>query len=420
MTNSSLVTTADAASPEISGARLGWFDGWLRGQVARSLQPLRHGRLEIADPTGLLAFGEGDEVARIDVANPRFHRRVSLGGSIGAAESYLDGDWSSPDLVGVVRLLLRNLETLGTLNGGLASLLRTAAVWGHRLAKNTKWGSRRNIAAHYDLGNDFFRLFLDSTLMYSSAIFADETTSLEQASVAKLDRICERLELGPGDHVVEIGTGWGGFALHAAGEYGCRVTTTTISAEQYDLARQRVADAGLEGRVTVLKQDYRDLRGMYDKLVSIEMIEAVGREYLETYFATCERLLRPGGRMLVQAITMPEQRFDVYARSVDFIQKYVFPGGFLPSVETMQRAVGRATSLRLLELADFGHDYARTLREWRVRFEERESDVRLLGFDDRFVRLWTYYLCYCEAAFLERAVGVAQFCWAKSSAGHAG
>ena len=250
-------------------------------------------------------------------------------------------------------------------------------------------------------------------MMYSSALFPSEQTSLENASIEKVDRVCRTLQLKPTDHVMEIGTGWGTFAIHAASRYGCRVTTTTISEEQHRMATQRIADLGLSDNITVLKQDYRDLKGQFDKLVSIEVIEAVGKQYLPEYFAICDRLLKDDGAMVIQAITMPEQRYARYQNSVDFIQKYIFPGGFLPSISAMQSCVAMNSSLRMLGLHDFGLHYARTLRLWNERFHERLDDVRAQGFNERFIRMWRYYLCYCEAAFLERAIGVVQVLWAK-------
>jgi len=297
---------------------------------------------------------------------------------------------------------------------------RLAAIrhrWGHFRNRNSKSGSRRNIHAHYDLGNEFFSLFLDPTMMYSSAIFPNQQSSLEEGSLEKVDRVCRQLQLQPDEHVVEIGTGWGTFAIHAARNYGCRVTSTTISDEQFRMATDRVREAGLEDRVTLLKQDYRDLEGKYDKLVSIEMIEAVGRKFLDEYFRKCCSLLKEDGAMMIQAITLPEQRYEGYEDSVDFIQKYIFPGGFLPSIRLMQDCVAKQTDLRMLALDDFGVHYARTLRFWNQAFHERLAEVRELGFDDRFIRMWRYYLCYCEAAFLERATGLVQVLWGRPQCG---
>ena len=347
------------------------------------------------------------------IHSDRFYHRLACGGSLGFAESYLQGEWDSDDLPTLFRIFCRNLTAMAVLNRGSAVLAKTASLARHCLARNTRRGSRRNIETHYDLGNDFFRLFLDPTMMYSSAVFEHPGMSLAEAQYARLERICHRLALQPSDHLIEIGTGWGGFALHAATHYGCRVTTTTISRNQYEFAVRRVAEAGLDHRVNVLCEDYRDLEGHFDKLVSIEMIEAVGHRFLDEYFRRCAHLLKPGGRMLLQAITMPEQRYERYLKSVDFIQRYIFPGGCLPSIGAMQKAVSCTSQLRLLALEDFAADYARTLREWRRRFLSRLDEVRAQGYSERFIRMWDYYLCYCEGAFDERAVGVVHATWGR-------
>jgi cyclopropane-fatty-acyl-phospholipid synthase len=392
--------------------------GWLARRVLAALAPLQHGELELTLPDGeTCRFGapaeDGLRAAAV-VTDERFFRELAFGGSLGAAEAYLCGYWTCDSLVDLLRIFGRNLDGLGGGDRGPARWATWAASLTHRLARNTRLGSRRNIAAHYDLSNEFFQLFLDPTLFYSSALFESDDQSLEAASIAKADRLCRQLQLQPGDHLLEIGTGWGGFALHAVREYGCRVTTTTISKRQFELARRRFGEAGVEDRVTLLATDYRDLTGQYDHVVSIEMIEAVGHAYLSTYFQACDRLLKPGGRLAIQAITMPEQRYEAYRRSVDFIQKYVFPGGHLPSVAAMQQAVAQQTRLRLVDAVQFPDSYARTLRAWRRAFLGRLDDVRRLRFDERFTRLWDFYLCYCEAAFLERTVSVGQFVWERT------
>jgi cyclopropane-fatty-acyl-phospholipid synthase len=347
------------------------------------------------------------------VHNPRFYRRTVFGGALGFAESYLQGEWSTDDLTAVLQFFAGNMSQSKRADGTLSRFGRWVARMGHQFAKNTKLGSRKNISAHYDLGNDFFQTFLDDTMMYSSGIFADENVTLHAASVEKLDRICRKLDLQSTDHVIEIGTGWGGFALHAASQYGCRVTTTTISREQYEMATKRVQEAGLEDRITVLMEDYRDLTGQYDKLVSIEMIEAVGHEFLDGYFEKCSQLLKPNGMLAIQAITIPHQRYDSYIKSVDFIQKYIFPGGCLPSVTRMNDVLGRRTDLQIAEIADFSEHYAKTLALWKKRFFQRLDEVQKLGYDERFLRLWEYYLSYCEAAFRDRLTGVVQLFAAK-------
>lgn len=394
----------------------GWIDRTARALALKTLSHIRHGQIVIQDPLGTFTFGEPstDQMGcTLQVHSLSLYRTLIRGGSLGAAEAYLEGQWSCDNLTALVRILCRNMSQLDSMEGGLARITGWFSRAGHWISRNTREGSRKNIAAHYDLSNSLFKLFLDPTMMYSSAVFEDESQSLESASIAKLDRICQSLNLRPTDHLVEIGTGWGGMALHAAKNYGCHVTTTTISKEQHALASQRIQEAGLQDRVTLLMTDYRDLTGQYDKLVSVEMIEAVGDEFLPTYFSACDRLLKPGGKMLIQAITMPDQRYATYLKSVDFIQKYIFPGGCLPSVGAMQSAVSKGTGLRLTGLFDFAESYAITLRNWRERFFQRINEVRELGFDDRFIRMWEYYLCYCEGAFRERAVGVSHLVWEK-------
>jgi cyclopropane-fatty-acyl-phospholipid synthase len=324
----------------------------------------------------------------------------------------MDACWSSDDLVALVRILVRNRDLLDGVENGLARFGGFALKSWHALRRNTRSGSRRNISTHYDLGNAFFRLFLDDSMMYSSAMFAPGD-DLEQASRRKLERICRKLDLRPEDHLLEIGTGWGGMALYAAENFGCRVTTTTISREQHALATERVAAAGLADRVTVLLQDYRDLQGEFDKLVSIEMVEAIGHQYLDTYFAKCASLLKPDGLALVQAITIEDHRYEQALHSVDFIKRHVFPGSFIPCASVLVGAAARAGRLRTVNLEDFGDSYAQTLSEWRRRFHSRQDEVRALGYDQRFVRLWDFYLCYCEGGFLERSISDIQLLLAR-------
>jgi len=299
-------------------------------------------------------------------------------------------------------------DALDGLEGGFARLSAPLRKIVHAFRRNSRAGARRNIAAHYDLGNEFFRLFLDDGMMYSAAMFASPADSLEQASERKLRRTCEKLDLGAGDHLLEIGTGWGGMALFAAREFGCRVTTATISERQHALATRRVREAGLDGRVTVLLCDYRDLRGRYDKLVSIEMVEAVGHQFLDGYFRRCAQLLAPGGLALVQAITIEDHRYARALASVDFIKRHVFPGSFIPCASVLVESAARAGCLRLLNLEDFGDSYALTLRHWRQRFMAHREQARALGLDERFLRLWEFYLCYCEGGFLEHAISDVQ------------
>ena len=392
-----------------------------RKLLFKQMAKLSYGRLHIIDESGEWQFGcsgDAEFECTMYVHDPRFYRRMLTGGSLAASEAFMDGDWSTDDLTRLLRLFIREMDLADDMDSGVVRLAGMVARGIHWLNANTRAGSKRNIAAHYDLGNDFFDLFLDDTMMYSSAVFESDDSTLHEASVAKLDRICRKLDLRPEHHVVEIGTGWGGFALHAAGQYGCRVTTTTISQEQYDRATQRVREAGLEDRVTLMMQDYRDLDGQYDRLVSIEMIEAVGHKYLPGFFGKCSELLKRDGMMAIQGITMSEQRYESYLKGCDFIQRYIFPGGCLPAVTAMGQAMAKHTDLRMLSLEDMAPHYGRTLKEWQTRFTQRLNTVRQLGYDEYFIRMWKYYLSYCEAAFAERAVGVCQLIAAKPACQH--
>jgi cyclopropane-fatty-acyl-phospholipid synthase len=397
-------------------ATAGRLDRLLRSRFMQALQHLRFGRLVLEDAEGRFAFGTAGaghlDVVTVRVLHPDFYHGITLRGSVGAAEAYMDGMWSCSDLTGLIRLLVRNRDTLDGLETGVARvggwLLR---AW-HSLNRNTRSGSRRNIAAHYDLGNEFFQLFLSPDLMYSSAVWKDGDT-LPDASTRKLELICSKLALSANDRVIEIGSGWGGFACHAAKHYGCHVTTITISREQFVHARSRVHSEGLSDKVTVLLRDYREMDGQFDKLVSIEMIEAVGAQYLDGYFQKVSNLLKPGGTALIQAITIEDHRYAQALRSVDFIKRYIFPGSFIPSINAMLAAKSRTTDLALVHLEDFGDSYARTLRAWRQRFMDRLPQVRALGFDDRFNRMWEFYLAYCEGGFLEASIGVAHLLMAK-------
>lgn len=416
---SAIVQPAGLIKRKVPGA----LDRFLRGRLLSQLRGITHGTVALDDALGNVKLGNAqlgsdDPKVEIVVADPRFYRALAAYGTVGAGEAYMDRLWYCDDLVGLVRLLLRNRSLLDGMEGGLARLGGMALRSWHALRRNTHAGSRRNIAAHYDLGNDFFKLFLSQDLMYSSAYWAKDD-DLESASMRKLDLICRKLRLQPSDHVVEIGTGWGGFAVHAAKHYGCRVTTTTISQEQYACAVERAAAAGLRDRVTVLMKDYRDLTGHYDKLVSIEMVEAIGAEYLETYFRKLGSLLKPEGFALLQAITIEDHRYAQALRSVDFIKRFVFPGSFIPSIASMLTAKTRACDLALVACEDFGNSYARTLEAWRIRFLARLPQVRAQGFDERFIRMWEFYLAYCEGGFRERSIGVSQLLLAKPGWRHA-
>lgn len=392
--------------------------GLLRRAVLRQLANLRHGLLLVHEGSEVLHFGtpQSSQRAEIRVNDPAVWGLVAGNGSIGAGEAYIHGYWSTPDLTAVVRIFVANLDVLDAMESGLARLGRPLIQGLHWLNRNTRQGSRRNIAAHYDLGNDLFEQFLDPTMMYSAAMFLRGDDSLQQAQLNKLQRICEKLALQPSDHLLEIGTGWGSMAIYAASQYGCRVTTTTLSREQYAYTERRIREQGLEDRVTLLLEDYRDLEGQYDKLVSIEMIEAVGHRFLPTYFEQCARLLKPEGLMLLQAITIRDQRYEQARQSVDFIQRYIFPGGALPSMHKMLEVISRHTDLNLHHMEDFGLHYARTLNLWRENLSQARQRLEQLGYDDYFYRLWEFYLCYCEGGFLERTIGTAQLLLAKPGA----
>ena len=403
-----------AVSGELSRSKTepSWIDRLARRMVLSRLARLQFGRIAISENGEKVEFGqltpEFPATAQLRVMSPKFYSDIAFGGSIGAGEAYIHGHWACNDLSELLRILIRNREVLEKIDSGLALLSAPLQKAFHALNRNTRKGSRKNIAAHYDLGNDFYELWLDPSMMYSCAYFDTPDTPLDIASAAKLDRICRKLNLGPDDSVIEIGTGWGGFAIHAAKHYGCHVTTTTISQQQHDFAKQAIRNAGLEDRITLLFRDYRDLEGRFDKLVSIEMIEAVGHEYHDSYFRKCCDLLKPDGQMLLQAITIADQRYDEYKTGVDFIKRYIFPGGCLTSVTDMTRTLTRHTDMRVIHLEDIGPHYATTLRHWHERFLDKIDDVRKLGYSDAFIRMWQFYLAYCESAFIERAIGDVQ------------
>ncbi len=400
--------------------KLSGFEQFARRAVRSRMQLIQNGQLVVCENRRHDAYGSlTDEMpltTLLTINDTRFYPQVAFGGVLGAAEAWMQGYWTCGELTDLVRILLRNRHVLTNLNAGAAVFARPLQGILHRMNRNTPTGSRRNIAAHYDLGNDFYALWLDRTMMYSSAIFERSDMSLEEASVAKLDRICRKLSLQPGDRVLEIGTGWGGFAIHAAKHYGCHVTSTTISERQFDYAQERVRLEGLGDRVRILDLDYRELEGQFDKLVSVEMIEAVGWEYQERFFRKCSDLLKADGQMLLQSITIADQNFDSYRSSVDFIRRYVFPGGCLTSVTSMLQFLTSATDLRVVHLEDIAPHYARTIGLWRERFEASLDSVRALGYPEEFVRMWQYYLCYCEGAFLERAIGNVQMHLVKPNA----
>ncbi len=388
------------------------LDHWAKQILFNRLKQLQHGSIELHEGSERVLFGHQPShsslapiTLRLDVIDSRFYGEVVFGGSIGAGEAYMQGYFSCDNLTHLIRLMVRNQALLDDIESGFAKLTAPMQSWLHRINKNTQQGSRRNISAHYDLGNDFFKLMLDPSMMYSSAIFETPEQTLAQASIAKLQRICEKLELKPSDHVLEIGTGWGGFVIYAAKNYGCKITSTTISQAQFNLANERINQAGLAQNIQVLLSDYRDLTGQYDKLVSIEMIEAVGHQFYDTYFAQCSHLLKQDGMMLLQAITITDQRYAAAIKSVDFIQRYIFPGSCIPSVTAMLNSITKATDMRLFDLQDIGPHYATTLAKWRDNFLMNIAQVRQLGYPETFIRMWEFYLCYCEGGFAERALG---------------
>ncbi|MCA6061600.1 class I SAM-dependent methyltransferase [Thalassolituus sp. ST750PaO-4] len=396
--------------------KMHWLDRLCRNALLNTLENLHTGciRLQEGDQQHIFGNPAATEFsAAIEILDAEAYRNIALNGSVGAGESYMTGDWTSENLPMLIRVLARNKDVVDSIDGGLASFGKLLLKGFHYLNRNTEKGSRRNIAAHYDLGNEMFELFLDPTMMYSSGIFPEETSSMEEASVYKLDRICQKLQLTAADHLVEIGTGWGSMAIHAAKHYGCKVTTTTISEEQYSWAERRVREEGLEDKITLLKKDYRALEGQYDKLVSVEMIEAVGHQYLDTYIATCSRLLKDDGIALIQAITIDDQRYDQAKNEVDFIKRYIFPGSFIPCVTAISQAVTRASDMKMTHMEDITPHYARTLDAWRKRFLSNREQIMALGYDETFIRLWDFYFAYCEGGFAERVIGDVQLVFAK-------
>ncbi len=390
------------------------LDYFCRSILFKKFKDLKHGQLRIEDRSGSLyldeIFGESTSSlkVRIVVHRSRFYSRTLLGGSIGNAESFVDTDWDTEQLTDLIRLFVLNKDILDGIDNGVGSLLQPFQKYFHGLRKNTIEGSRENIRSHYDIGNDFFKLFLDDTMMYSSAVFPTKDTPLHEASMNKVALIVGKLKLKPTDHLVEIGTGWGTLAIYAAKTYGCKVTTTTISTEQYRYAVEKVKEAGLEARVKVLFEDYRKLTGVYDALVSVEMIEAVGLDHLDTYFEKCSSLVKKDGVMALQAITIRDQSYESARKSVDFIQRHIFPGSGIPSMHAMMNSVTKKTDMALIHQQDFSEDYAETLKNWSRRLAKNENEIVKLGYPDFLHRLWQYYFSYCEGGFRERVIGLSQ------------
>jgi cyclopropane-fatty-acyl-phospholipid synthase len=389
-----------------------WLARLGRKLLLKQLAQFERGELRVVEDGREHRFGrrtpDFDVGCTLFIDHPQLFADAAFGGTVGAGEAYIRGLWRCDDLTALVRIFVANRDHMNAMDNGWALVSRPLHKLFHWANRNSKHGSARNIAAHYDLGNALYETMLDETMAYSCAIYPRPEATLHEAQLAKFDAICRKLDLRPEDRLMEIGTGWGGLAIHAAERYGCRVTTTTISREQHDYAVAKIASCGLSDRITVLLQDYRDLRGQFDKLVSIEMIEAVGAKYLDTYFDKCSSLLRPSGSMLLQAITIQDQFYKQALRSVDYIQRFIFPGSFIPSVEAIVSSVRRVTDLKVFHLEDIGPHYATTLKAWRERFFQNLATVRRLGYPDSFVRLWEYYLCYCEGGFAERQLGDVQ------------
>lgn len=411
----------NARSPFISpskqaiGHYLGPVSSTGRHMLFHKLRNLTYGGLILHENGQRWQFGNmgSQDIHHLYVHSPQFYTNVVLGGSLGAAESYILGEWSTDDLTGVLRLFLQNVAVLQRLDSGFGKILVPLHKIYHGLRINTLRGSQLNIAAHYDFGNDFFASFLDSSMMYSCAYFEQDDATLKEASYSKIDRICKKLKLHPSDHLLEIGSGWGAFAVYAAQNYGCSVTTTTLSREQYRMTDEQIKKAGLEDRVTVLMKDYRKLTGEFDKLVSIEMIEAVGWQQYPNFFSKCSSLLKPDGRMLIQSIVIQDQQYEFSKRHVDFIKRYIFPGGCLPSISILSKSAAVYTDLRLTNLEDMTRHYVMTLAEWLKRFIQAYDSYRSCGYNEAMIRMWEYYFCYSSAGFSEGRAGAVQLVFEK-------
>lgn len=395
--------------------------GFYQKIILDSLTKMEFGTLNITLPNGELIHlgtGEGNITANMQIKNPVFFKRCVLYGDIGFGESYVDGDWDTDNITNIIKWFILNLEKAPSLSGSnsktfLTNFLKFFNTLYHSKRTNSINGSRKNISEHYDLNNAFFALFLDPGMTYSSAYFNRENMTLEEAQLAKYDRLCRKLHLQPTDHVLEIGSGWGGNAIYMAKHYGCKVTTATISQEQFKLTREKIEKEQLSEKVNVILKDYRLLEGQFDKIVSIEMLEAVGAEFYDTYFKKCSSLLKKNGLLAIQTITCPDSRFESLKNGVDWIQKHIFPGSLLPSVAAINNSVNRVTDFTLVDLKDMGLDYANTLNLWRKEFNAKKEEVKKLGFDDYFIRKWNYYLCYCEAAFDMRNIHVMQMVYSR-------
>ena len=387
----------------------------IRNKLITKFKPFSYYKINFTDLWGNWIIGNGDKSINVKIVNPDFYLMLFSSGSNGIANAYIRGFWECDDLYELFRGFVKNIKLIDTFETGYLKfgILKNRLV--HFFSSNSKLGSKKNIQAHYDLGNDFFKLFLDDTMTYSSAIFESRNSSLKEASINKLDLICKKLNLNETDHVLEIGGGWGSFAIHAAQNYGCEVTTTTISEEQYRYMNQRFSKLNLNKKINLLNKDYRSLSGNYDKIVSIEMIEAVGDKFLGTFFSTCSKLLKSKGQMLLQSITMPDDRYPQYLKNTDFIQTYIFPGSCIPSLAAIKNSLKKHTNFTIYDIEDIAPHYSKTLLYWLQNFNKNESQIRKLGYDENFCRLWKYYLSYCAAGFQERYLGDLQILMNKSN-----
>ena len=394
-----------------------FLDKWAKKVVFRLLSCITWGQIVLIEDSETILFGNlktnGQPEVTMEILHPRFYSAIVFGGSVGLAEGYIAGIWKCSDLTELIRIFIRNLLILEKVEYGPAWINRVFRKFFHMLHRNTKLGSRKNILAHYDLGNEFYSLFLDDTMTYSCGIFESESSSLKVASIAKYERICRKLKLEPQDEIIEIGCGWGGFAIYAAENFGCHVTSTTISDSQYEYVVDIVKRKNLSTQIKVLKQDYRELTGQFDKLVSIEMIEAVGHRYMKRFFNVCSNLLKPNGIMGLQAITITDQRYNQHIREVDFIKRYIFPGSCLTTITNICNTITHSTDLRLVHMEDITPHYALTLHLWRKRFFDKIDEVKTMGFSENFIRMWEYYFCYCEGAFKEHYIGDVQMIFSK-------
>ena len=386
--------------------------------ILKKFKNLQFGYIHLTDGAESYSYGDNSSEMKVEmeILSSEFYVFLGSGGLLGVTEAYTAGYWRADDIVTLIRLIIKNSKVMEKLDSGWAKLIRPLNTYIHRKRQNTLSGSKENILAHYDLSNDFYKLWLDETMTYSCGVFENDKSTLNEASIEKLDRICRKMDLKPNDNILEIGTGWGSFAIHAAKKYGCHITTTTISDAQYEYAKQRIVDEGLESKIKLLNEDYRNLSGTFDKIISIEMIEAVGHEYVELFFEKVSKLLKKDGLFALQGITFNDHKFDEYKNSVDFIKKYIFPGSCLISISQITNAIKNRTDLEVVNLEDISTHYSKTLYEWRKNFMNVLPEVKLLGFSNAFINMWEFYLIYCEAGFIERNIGDYQIIFAKSGA----